>query len=110
MQPRGGRRRKLTRTSAPQSDVCEFNLRKRCQLKSTLVGYPYVLQGTETDGVLPANVNDACMADPKCSGWRWDATDADQAGKGFAFLRTMKKNEVDENAMDGLAVKAVHSS
>ena len=101
--------RKLTSAQCrAKSDVCEYNLQKgACQLKSTLVGYPYVLQGTETDGVLPANVNDACMADPKCSGWRWDATDADQAGKGFAFLRTMKKNEVDEQAMDGLAVKAV---
>ena len=78
--------RKLTSDECTAKSVCEFNLSKGCQMKSTLVGYPYVLQGTETDGVLPANVNDSCMADPKCAGWRWDATDADQAGKGFACL------------------------
>ena len=51
-----------------KGDVCEYNLESNaCQLKKTLVGYPYLLQGTDKT---PKEVNDACMADPKCSGWR----------------------------------------
>ena len=102
--------KKLTRDECnhgPNSDVCQYNIDKGCQLKtSTLVGYPYVLQGSQEEGVLPANVNDACMADPKCSGWRWDATDAEQAGKGLEYVEPMKKNEVDNDAPHGALVKA----
>ena len=84
----------------------QFNLSKGCQMKSTLVGYPYVLQGTETDGVLPANVNDSCWPTPSVPDGGGTRRMLTRQEKGLPFWDN-EEERGGQNAPTG-SVKAVH--
>lgn len=54
-------------------EICEWSFKDgTCQIKVGLVGYPYKFR----KDALPEEVNGACEDDMDCSGWRWDAEEA----------------------------------
>jgi hypothetical protein len=54
-------------------EICEWSFKDgTCNIKTGLVGYPYKFR---TDA-LAEEVNGACEDDLDCSGWRWDAEEA----------------------------------
>ena len=54
-------------------EICEWSFKDgTCNIKTGLVGYPYKFR----KDALAEEVNGACEDDLDCSGWRWDAEEA----------------------------------
>ena len=87
-----------TGKAGKKGDICAWNYDTgQCQIKETFVGYPTKIMGSDTvddegnlGGVLPADINDACKSNKKCSGWRWDALPSLKISGGMVIMDEMK--------------------